>query len=304
MFDAESFSGLVPIGSDRSIYLRCTGIGGPVVILESGYGHSGRVWETDILPQSWRPPPAPRTTVFDGVRAFTRVCLYDRPGTVLPVDGELRHSRSDPVPMPRSAGAMVDDLHAALAVAGISGPYVFVGHSLGGVLGRVFAARYPGEIAGMVLVDSFSAGLWEDLAASLSPLEWAAMQALESEPRRELQRIYSAAELIDMDAIAAADHAAAIVPMPMTVLTRGRPLTDVVPPEMVPVGFRWDIVEATVMAAQRRLARSTPGTRHEIVESSGHLIQLDQPGRVIEAIRLVVNAVRNPNAWVPTTTTP
>ena len=49
---------------------------------------------------------------------------------------------------------MVEELHRLLGAAGVPGPYVLVGHSFGGLLVRLYAARYPQEVAGLVLVDS------------------------------------------------------------------------------------------------------------------------------------------------------
>src|SRR5262245_46851233 len=73
------FAGLVDIGG-RKLYLECHGAGSPTVILETGYRGSARVWSDDLLH-----PEAPRTMVLPGVAQFTRVCAYDRPGTVATV---------------------------------------------------------------------------------------------------------------------------------------------------------------------------------------------------------------------------
>ena len=70
------FSGLVDIGG-RSLYLQCSGDGGPTVILESGLDGRGDVWSRDGLR-----PPGERTMVQPGVARFTHVCAYDRPGTI------------------------------------------------------------------------------------------------------------------------------------------------------------------------------------------------------------------------------
>lgn len=291
---------LVELGEDRRIYLECAGSGAPTVVLESGYGHSGRAWTTDVLPSTWEPPDAARTTVFEGVSAFTRVCLYDRPGTIFPVPRPFAPSRSDPAPMPRTARSMVDDLHGALAAAEIPGPYVFVGHSLGGLLGRVFAAVYPDQVAGLVLVDAFSPELWHRFRTALPDADRAALEALEQGPRAELQAVYPEAELLDLDAIV--DEAEGITaahplrPMPLTVLTRGWPLAAVVPPEMVPPDFAWDTLEREALAAQQSLAALAPESRQLILPDSGHMIQLDRPDVVIEAVRDVVEATREPSA--------
>ncbi len=147
------FAGLVDIGG-RSLYLQCRGSGSPTVILEAGFRSRADYWTDDLIQ-----PDAPRTTVFSGVAAFTRVCAYDRPGTTTVPEGTLLPSRSDPVPMPRTALESVRDLHALLVAAQVPGPYVFVGHSYGGMLARLYASTYPNEIAGMILVDAFSEGL-------------------------------------------------------------------------------------------------------------------------------------------------
>src|SRR6476620_319930 len=69
-------AGLVDIGG-RKLYLECHGEGSPTVVLISGYRASGHYWTDDL-----RHPDAPRTMVLPGVAQFTRVCTYDRPGTV------------------------------------------------------------------------------------------------------------------------------------------------------------------------------------------------------------------------------
>src|SRR5262245_10897674 len=116
------FAGLVDIGG-RGLYLECQGRGSHNVILQSGYGNAGDIWN---LAEAY--PPA----VMQGVCTFTRVCAYDRPGSLrLAADSPLP-SRSDPVAMPRSGADVVDELHTLLIKAGEPGPHIMVGHSLGG----------------------------------------------------------------------------------------------------------------------------------------------------------------------------
>src|SRR5215211_183824 len=98
------FTGLVDIGDGRRLWLECRGAGGPTVILEAGAGNDADTWDTVGLPAGWE-----QTAVLPGVAAFARVCTYDRPGTILDSD---HRSRSDPVPMPRTAGDILADLHA------------------------------------------------------------------------------------------------------------------------------------------------------------------------------------------------
>src|SRR5262245_15315320 len=124
---AGDFAGLVDIGG-RKMYLECRGSGSPAVILDAGAFGRGDVWSRDNLYPAGR-----RTMVQPGVAAFTRVCAYDRPGTIGSVNHALDPhgppffpSRSDPAPQPLTAREKVADLRALLHAAGIPGPYVLV----------------------------------------------------------------------------------------------------------------------------------------------------------------------------------
>src|SRR5262245_33014759 len=144
------FAGLVDIGG-RSLYLVCHGEGSPTVVLEAGYRASARYWTDDLLH-----PDDPRQMVLPGVAQFTRVCTYDRPGTITQFGDELLPSRSDAIAQPRTTPEVVADLHALLQAAQVPGPYVLAGHSLGGFMARLYAATYPDEVVGLVLVDAYS----------------------------------------------------------------------------------------------------------------------------------------------------
>jgi pimeloyl-ACP methyl ester carboxylesterase len=118
---------LVDIGGYR-LHLNCTGKSDPTVVLIAGSGDFSFDW----------------SLVQPDVSRFTRVCSYDFAG----------FAWSDPGPTPRTMRQDAYELHTLLKAAQIKGPYVLVGHSLGGLLARIYAAEYPSEIAGMVLVDS------------------------------------------------------------------------------------------------------------------------------------------------------
>jgi len=118
---------LVDMGGYQ-MHIYCTGQGSPTVMLEAGSGDSSLIW-AKVQPE---------------IAEFTRVCSYDRAGL----------GWSDSSSYPRTANTMVEELHTLMTNAKIDGPYVFVGHSLGGMLVRMFAHKYPDEISGMVLVDS------------------------------------------------------------------------------------------------------------------------------------------------------
>jgi pimeloyl-ACP methyl ester carboxylesterase len=119
---------LASLPDNRRLNLRCLGHGSPTVILESGFGAGAAAWSA-VQPR---------------VAQLTRVCAYDRAG----------YGFSDPGPTPRDGAAIARDLDYGLKAAGIGGPYVVVGHSAGGLYARLFAARQPKEVVGMVFVDS------------------------------------------------------------------------------------------------------------------------------------------------------
>jgi pimeloyl-ACP methyl ester carboxylesterase len=110
------------------MFLHCTGTGSPTVVLSSGFGERSPSW-------SW---------IVNSVAQTTRVCVYDRAG----------EGWSEPVDGAQDGVELASDLHGTLAAAGVSGPYVLAGHSVGGTYNMIFAARYPAEVAGMVLLDS------------------------------------------------------------------------------------------------------------------------------------------------------
>ena len=117
---------LVDIGG-RRIYIDCVGRGSPTVVLESGLGGPTVLWGQ----------------VQPALAKSVRVCSYDRDGL----------GWSEESHQPRTAARFASDLHAALHAAGEDGPYVMVGHSIGGMLALNFAAAYPSEVAGAVLLE-------------------------------------------------------------------------------------------------------------------------------------------------------
>ncbi len=122
---------LVDIGG-RRVNLNCIGAGRPTVILMAGLFSWSVVW--------YKVQPA--------IAQKARVCAFDRAG----------YGFSDAASRPQIISDVVEDLHKALLAGSIPSPYVLVGHSLGGVEARVYAQRWPAQVAGMVLVDTSPAG--------------------------------------------------------------------------------------------------------------------------------------------------
>jgi pimeloyl-ACP methyl ester carboxylesterase len=278
------FAGLVDIGG-RSLWLECRGAGGPTVVLEAGAGNNGQVWDAIALPPGTASP-----AVLPGVAAFARVCAYDRPNTYVDPD---HPSRSDPVPQPRTAADMVADLHALLTAADVPGPYVLVGHSYGGFLVRLFAMLHPDEVVGLVLVDAAHEDWWVTLDGVLTPAQRGALSA---EPAEfpGLERIDTAASA---DQMRAAFAASPLQPLPLEVLTHGVPWD-------WPPGFPVGAIEAAWRPLQDDLVALVPDARLVVAERSQHHIQIDQPDLVIEAVRRVVEAARNPSTWATPAASP
>jgi pimeloyl-ACP methyl ester carboxylesterase len=118
---------LIDVGGHR-LHLNCTGSGSPTVVLEPGLGEASPV-------MGWIAPAVARDS---------RVCVYDRAG----------RGWSDAVEGPQDVAQTAADLHTLLERAHIPGPYVLAGHSFGGLYILTFAANYPDQVAGMVLLDS------------------------------------------------------------------------------------------------------------------------------------------------------
>jgi pimeloyl-ACP methyl ester carboxylesterase len=277
------FAGLVDIGGGRKLYLECRGTGSPTVVLVAGLRGSADDWVV-----AEKPGPA----VFSEVAKSTRVCAYDRPGT--PV-GE-GPSRSDPVAQPTTAADAVADLHALLVAAGKPCPCVFVGHSYGGLVARLYAMTYPDEASGLVLVDALSEGLQD----AETPAEWAVQRSLLEGDIKDSLVLYPALERVDPDRSFAAMRAAPpLRAMPLVVLSADQPWGPQVPPMIAagllakdtPPGFGY-VTDAAQQQAQAKLARLVPGVKHVTQTHSGHNIHKEQPQLVIDAIREVIDAVR------------
>lgn len=111
-----------------SLHIHCQGEGGPTVVMDTGQGAPSLAWAL-VQPE---------------VAKASRVCVYDRAGL----------GWSDPSPKPRTNTVMVEELRTLLHNAGIEGPYILVGHSLGGLNMKLYAHTYPEEVVGLVLVDA------------------------------------------------------------------------------------------------------------------------------------------------------
>jgi pimeloyl-ACP methyl ester carboxylesterase len=118
---------LIDVGGFK-MHIHCTGEGSPTVILETLAGGTSSYWGR-VQPE---------------VAKATRVCVYDRAG----------RGWSEPDPEPITLARTTRNLRTLLIHANVEGPYVLVGHSLGGIYVRQFAAEYPQDVVGVILVDA------------------------------------------------------------------------------------------------------------------------------------------------------
>jgi pimeloyl-ACP methyl ester carboxylesterase len=154
MRNEEAFSApgtLYSVG-DHRLHLSCRGKSGPTVVLISGIGGVSDSW----------------VNVTDQLDSDTRVCAYDRAG----------QAWSDDVSSPQDGIAAAKDLHRLLDAAGEQGPFVLVGHSIGGPYAMVYAEQYPDQVAGMVLLDGSSP--YQFTAMPDYPGQFAAMRRMYS----------------------------------------------------------------------------------------------------------------------------
>jgi pimeloyl-ACP methyl ester carboxylesterase len=295
---------LLDVGGHR-LHAVCSGSGGPGVLLESGIAASSLSWSL-VQPR---------------IGEFTRACAYDRAGLAW----------SDAASTPRTFAHILDDLHALLVHVGMQ-PAIMVGHSFGSLIVRGYAARFPEDVAGMVLVDP--------------PTEWLAAG-------RQRDRLLRGA--IALSAFGALLARAGIVRALLALLTGGKPgaprrivrllgptvartLERIVgevrklPPEVHPaVQAHWcepkcframadylrvlrDEVEpiaaaipprdipVTVIsgahqspaeiASHRSLAERSPRGTHVVAAHSGHWVLFDEPEVIVAAVRALVEAAR------------
>ena len=234
----------------RELNLRCYGSGSPTVVVEAEHGIDS----------------GPYMNLARQVGAETRACVYDRAGLGL-------SDRTTGTP----DGLDVDkDLTALLAAAKVPPPYVFAGHLNGGLLALLHAAEHPGEVRGLVLLDS----VHPDGAAALRKLI----------PARDWRR-YEAdgqrAEPMDLDRASAQLRARLddVPDVPATVITATR-FDD------LPARWPRGRLKRAWMRQQDRLAAMIPGARHISVDTRSYDMWALDPFPVLEAINAVVRAAR------------
>ena len=260
------YSGMVDVGG-RGIFLRCTGRGGPTVVFELG------------LTTDWY-------LIQNALSRHTRVCSYDAP------DADVPFSRSDHAPTPRTSADVVSDLHTLLHNAGVPGPYVLAGFSNGGLNSLLYAATYPKQMAGMVLIDGVHPNYYARRLAMLKRLlpadEYAAFR---DASLRMGPRLIDSAQFDIVTSLAQTRRALARHPlprMPLAVLNHG--VASPPPPGITDFPTAAD--EAQWRRLQDELAALEPHSDHVIATTSDHDIPLNQPRLVVAETLKVLREAR------------
>ena len=247
------------------LQILCTADQGiPSVIVDAGFG------EPPIESGTW-------SQVVEAVKDTTRICLYDRAGL----------GASDSASSPsRTSQDNVDDLRGLLINAGVSAPYILVGHSIAGFNVRLYASQYPNEVVGMVLVDASHPDVFAETLAALPPASSDEPESLTALRTALEDDSSSNPENFDFTASAAqVRDAKSREDLPLVVLTRSptAPGDPNLPPKVsASIAQIWQELQTDLVGLS---ANST----HIIATEAGHYIQVHEPQLVIDAILKVLD---------------
>lgn len=263
----------------RRTHIFCLGSGSPRVIFISGLGETYASW-AKVQPE---------------VARSTTACSYDRAGL----------GWSDPAQGPRDVERMAGELHDLLVASDLLPPYVVVGHSLGGGVARVFGAKYPEEVAGMIFVDAVTPDF-----LSKMPLDAWDQNMLRTGRRMKrlapfgIARLEGNCQLDNRPLIHCADFWTTFIgerdSLPSTVREIGEvrsigdtPLRVLSRDPDPAVG--WGSVESRQVweEMQEELPKLSTRSRQSVVTGASHYIQDDRPDAVIAAISDMLQVVRH-----------
>ncbi|MGA7382376.1 MAG: alpha/beta hydrolase [Terriglobales bacterium] len=279
-------------------HIYCMGIGNPTVVLVSGLGGDWSDWGF----------------VLHDVAAITRVCAYDRAGL----------GWSAATPAARTSRNIAAELEATLNAAGEKGPYILVGHSIGGLHIREYQAQHPDRVVGMLFLDSSYPGQtqrlpeWQatipgkrryfrtltwlsylaeprvsGLCTTLAPKypaqfrDAALATAKRSCDSTLMRTIVDELDGFQLSQDQVSSDSKSLDSLPVTVISHDpdKPIADLSPE----INRR---TEATWAEMQMELTELSSRGKHLVAKGSGHYVQMDRPDLVISSIHDVVEQCR------------
>ncbi|MED2709821.1 alpha/beta fold hydrolase [Bacillus toyonensis] len=214
----------------------------PVIIMESGYGDYSKAWDY----------------IAERLTEFGTILTYDRAGL----------GKSGKSSKQRISSEMVKDLRTCLNLLQLKPPYIFVGHSFGGINARLFTVFYPEDMLGTVLVDSTPENYKEVFLPIMSP---------EFQEAYYKQFAYESSYEEFMFSLGEADrHCKSMSDIPLVVLAAGKK------------AFYSQAAQLKWLQLQRELLQLSSKNKFIIAEHSGHYIQKDEPHYIIGAVRWIL----------------
>jgi pimeloyl-ACP methyl ester carboxylesterase len=236
----------------HSVALDCTGRGGPTIILFAGFGDNHTVWRS----------------IQQHLARHTRVCSYDR----------LGEGTSSQPHRTQTLASNVRLLHAVLGKARVAGPYVLVGHSIGGDVATAYARIHPRATAGLVTFDATPPG-YLNFVRKLIP---AGAGGIDQALRQEAVGILSGHNPERLKVVRATwAPPRALRHTPVAIVEHGKNIFAAAGKYGAPLQRHWS-------RGQRQLAKFSWRSQLIVATRSGHYIYLDQPRLALDVINAVV----------------
>jgi pimeloyl-ACP methyl ester carboxylesterase len=280
---------LINVGGHR-LHLHCTGSGSPTVVLQPGGGEMSSN-------MGWIAPAVARDT---------RVCVYDREG----------RGWSDSADTTQDASRIATDLHTLLRRGGVPGPYVLAGHSFGGLYVLTYAARYPEQVAGMVLVDTTAPAAEPVTATPDTPGSYDLMRRVSilvsATARLGLTRLYSKTEFGSLPprsrdevraSLATASHLRSTIDEYLAASTSGgeaASLTDFGDKPLV-VLTAGSGSDATWTARHEDLAGLSTNSVHRVIDGAAHATLIADERDAAATTQAILDAVSSVRSAEPLT---
>ncbi len=291
---------MVDIGGYK-LHMVDQGVGGPTVVIDSGVKCNCLDWSL-VQPE---------------IAKFTRVVTYDRAG----------YAWSDASPLDRTSANMVKELRCMLRNAGIPGPYVLVGHSFGGNNMQLFAMTHPDEVVGLVLVDAVHHDLLKFVALpsieifqltlcgvylgvfrllthvplvkeimgkqiEKYPLDVQKMYYSQSITTKFVHTVSAEAAFAEESCRQLQQSGTSLGDLPLTVISAGNPLMDYQEVKNVYSRKEVESFNKGWLDLQFDLATKSSRAKHVIAENSNHMIPIDRPDVIIDAVRDMIDELR------------